>query len=83
VKGKELHRMVNRLPAGTVKRLDAMAASVTASTGQDVSRAAIVRAVIAAGLMVAESDADFGRKARLAVLKPGRKASGGSPPDRR
>jgi hypothetical protein len=72
--------MVNRLPAGTVKRLDAMAAAVSASTGEEVSRAAIVRAVLTAGLTVAESDDDFGRKARGAVLKRGRKPSGGSPP---
>jgi hypothetical protein len=69
-----LYRQVSRLPAGLLTRLDALAVAASAATGKDVSRAAIIRAVLSAGLAAAEGDADFARAACCALIKRGRKA---------
>ena len=71
---KTLHRHVSRLPAGVVARLDVLAAAASRATGKEVSRAAIVRAVLDAGLTIAESSVDFTATAGGAVVKRGRKA---------
>lgn len=73
-KTKTLHRQVSRLPAGVVERLDALAVIASRATGKDVSRAAIVRAVLDAGLAIAEGSVDFAAAAGCAVVKRGRKA---------
>ncbi len=67
------YRQVLRLPVGLVARLDALAVAASAATGKEVSRAAIVRAVLSAGLTVAEGDADFAQSAGCALIKRGRK----------
>jgi AAA+ superfamily predicted ATPase len=73
-RGKVLRRQVSRLPAGVVLRLDALAALAGAASGKPVSRAAVLRAVLDAGLESAEDSVDFAVKVGCAVIKRGRKA---------
>lgn len=68
-----LYRQVSRLPAGVLTRLDALAVATSAATGKEVSRSAIIRAVLSAGLTAAEGDADFAQTAGCALIKRGRK----------
>ena len=72
--GKVLRRQVSRLPAGVILRLDALALAATAATGKEVSRAAIIRAVLFAGLESAEGDTSSGSTVGCALVKRGRKA---------
>jgi hypothetical protein len=74
-KTKTLLRQVSRLPLGVVSRLDALAVIMSRATGKEVSRSAIIRAVLDAGLVVAEADADFAQAAGCALIKRGRKPS--------
>jgi hypothetical protein len=72
--GKVLYRQVSRLPAGVILRLDALAVAAAAATGKEVSRAAIIRAVLSAGLESAKGDVGFASTVGCALVKRGRKA---------
>lgn len=74
-KTKTLHRQVSRLPARVVERLDALAVMTSRATGKEVSRSAIVRAVLDAGLVIAEGSVDFAAVAGCAVIPRGRRPS--------
>lgn len=72
------YRQVLRLPVGLVARLDALTVAASVATGKEVSRAAMVGAVLSAGLTAAEGDADFAQTAGCALIKRGRKPGAAS-----
>ena len=69
-----LRRAVLRFPADVLERCDRLAKSASVARGTSVSRAAVLRAVLADGLADAESDAAFASKIDSAIVPRGRKS---------
>jgi hypothetical protein len=74
-----LRRAVMRFPADVLERCDRLAKSASVARGTSVSRAAVLRAVLADGLADAESDAAFASKMDGAILPRGRKSQRTAP----
>lgn len=66
-----LRRAVLRFPADVLERCDRLAASASVVRGTNVSRAAVLRAVLVGGLAEAEGDAAFGSKMDGAIIRRG------------
>lgn len=68
-----LSRMVSRHTPAVIERLDQLAKQASTKMGKQVTRAAILRALLTTGLDAADRSEDFFKTIAQAIIKRGRK----------